>query len=73
MIIWNTRDVLLDETSITGERMSDIYVKGWMSGLYDDRQKTDVHYRLLLLFSMYIYLLTTYHNILIIHCFKAAK
>jgi len=46
VIIWNTRDVILDETSITGERMSDIYVKGWMSGLYDDRQKTDVHYRL---------------------------
>jgi len=46
VIIWNTRDVILDETSITGERMSDIYIKGWMSGLYDDRQKTDVHYRL---------------------------
>ena len=45
VIIWNTRDVVLDETSITGERMSDIYVKAWMSGMYDDRQKTDVHYR----------------------------
>lgn len=27
-VIWNTTDVTLDETSITGERMSDIYVKG---------------------------------------------
>ena len=25
--------------------MSDIYVKGWMTGLEDDIQKTDVHYR----------------------------
>lgn len=25
--------------------MSDIYVKGWMTGLEDDGQKTDVHYR----------------------------
>lgn len=48
VIIWNTKDVILDETSITGERMSDIYVRAWMSGMYDDRQKTDVHYRSLL-------------------------
>lgn len=27
-IIWNTKDVLLDDLSITGEKMSDIYVKG---------------------------------------------
>jgi len=53
VIIWNTRDVILDETSITGERMSDIYVKGWMSGLYDDRQKTDVHYRFICVFILY--------------------
>lgn len=43
-IIWNTKDVILDEESITGEQMSDIYVKGWMSGI-DEKQKTDVHYR----------------------------
>lgn len=29
VIIWNTKDVILDEKSITGEDMSDIYVKGW--------------------------------------------
>lgn len=28
VIIWNTKDVILDEKSITGEDMSDIYVKG---------------------------------------------
>jgi len=28
-IVWNTTDVLLDDTSITGENMSDIYVKGY--------------------------------------------
>ncbi|KAJ8781333.1 hypothetical protein J1605_011317 [Eschrichtius robustus] len=27
-IIWNTKDVILDDLSITGEKMSDIYVKG---------------------------------------------
>ena len=27
--MWNTTDVTLDETSITGEHMSDIYVKGY--------------------------------------------
>ncbi|XP_036979815.1 myoferlin [Acanthopagrus latus] len=44
-IVWNTTDVTLDETSITGENMSDIYVKGWMPGMEDQKQKTDVHYR----------------------------
>ncbi|XP_040034731.2 myoferlin [Gasterosteus aculeatus] len=44
-IIWNTTDVTLDERSITGEDMSDIYVKGWMSGMEDHKQQTDVHYR----------------------------
>ncbi|XP_062065628.1 dysferlin isoform X17 [Lepus europaeus] len=44
-IVWNTKDVILDDLSITGEKMSDIYVKGWMVGLEEHRQKTDVHYR----------------------------
>ncbi|XP_033757648.1 myoferlin-like isoform X3 [Pecten maximus] len=43
-IVWNTVDVVLDEESITGEQMSDIYVKGWISGI-DEKQETDVHYR----------------------------
>ncbi|XP_053166720.1 myoferlin isoform X2 [Hemicordylus capensis] len=45
VVIWNTKDVILDEKSITGEEMSDIYVKGWMPGHEDNKQKTDVHYR----------------------------
>ncbi|XP_069779523.1 dysferlin isoform X4 [Narcine bancroftii] len=44
-IIWNTYDVILDDFSITGEKMSDIYVKGWLLGYEDKKQKTDVHYR----------------------------
>uniref|UniRef100_A0A4W4HLA9 C2 domain-containing protein n=1 Tax=Electrophorus electricus TaxID=8005 RepID=A0A4W4HLA9_ELEEL len=44
-IIWNTSDVILDDVSVTGERMSDIYVKGWMQGHEGNKQKTDVHYR----------------------------
>ncbi|GFO37985.1 Fer-1-related [Plakobranchus ocellatus] len=44
VVIWNTKDVILEEESITGEKMSDIYLKGWMGGI-DEKQKTDVHYR----------------------------
>ncbi|XP_076027718.1 dysferlin isoform X3 [Genypterus blacodes] len=44
-IIWNTSDVILDDVSISGERMSDIYVKGWIHGHEHNKQKTDVHYR----------------------------
>ncbi|XP_064199854.1 dysferlin isoform X3 [Anguilla rostrata] len=44
-VIWNTSDVILDDVSVTGEKMSDIYVKGWMQGLEGNKQKTDVHYR----------------------------
>ncbi|XP_072112884.1 dysferlin isoform X1 [Mobula birostris] len=44
-IIWNTYDVILDDLSITGEKMSDIYVKGWLLGYEGNKQKTDVHYR----------------------------
>ncbi|XP_008284661.1 myoferlin isoform X2 [Stegastes partitus] len=44
-VVWNTTDVTLDDKSITGENMSDIYVKGWMPGMEEDKQKTDVHYR----------------------------
>ena len=44
VIIWNTVDVILEEESITGEKMSDIYVIGWMAGI-EEKQQTDVHYR----------------------------
>ncbi|KAM4864947.1 fer-1-like protein 6 [Thomomys bottae] len=43
--IWNTQDVILeDENIFTGQKSSDIYVKGWIKGLEDDKQETDVHY-----------------------------
>ncbi|XP_059174098.1 otoferlin-like isoform X2 [Physella acuta] len=44
-IIWNTDDVVLeDDAFFTGEKMSDIYVKGWIKGS-EDMQSTDIHYR----------------------------
>ncbi|XP_060603706.1 otoferlin-like isoform X2 [Ruditapes philippinarum] len=44
-IIWNTDDVVLeDDAFFTGEKMSDIYVKGWIKG-QEDMQSTDIHYR----------------------------
>ncbi|XP_078005284.1 fer-1-like protein 5 [Phascolarctos cinereus] len=44
-IIWETRSVDLQDINVTGERMSDIYIKGWMRDMEDDIQKTDIHYR----------------------------
>nr|CAH7741241.1 unnamed protein product [Callosobruchus chinensis] len=45
VIIWNTDDVVLeDDAFFTGEKMSDIYVKGWLKGP-EDCQCTDIHYR----------------------------
>ncbi|XP_074640585.1 otoferlin-like isoform X2 [Tubulanus polymorphus] len=44
-VIWNTDDVVLeDDAFFTGEKMSDIYVKGWLKGP-EDCQSTDIHYR----------------------------
>ncbi|XP_071557570.1 otoferlin [Temnothorax nylanderi] len=43
IIVWNTEDVPLTESQfLTGEKCSDIYVKGWIQ--YEDYQKTDIHY-----------------------------
>ncbi|KAG7207640.1 hypothetical protein KM043_009260 [Ampulex compressa] len=43
VIVWNTEDVPLVESQfLTGEKCSDIYVKGWI--LYEDYQRTDIHY-----------------------------
>ncbi|XP_024142370.1 fer-1-like protein 6 isoform X1 [Oryzias melastigma] len=45
IVIWNTEDVILEDSNfLTGQQSSDIYVKGWLKGLEDDRQETDVHY-----------------------------
>ncbi|NXE85453.1 MYOF protein, partial [Cochlearius cochlearius] len=44
-VVWNTRDVDLGDTNLAGQRMSDIYITGWLDGLEEQRQRTDVHYR----------------------------
>ncbi|GFV12267.1 otoferlin [Trichonephila clavipes] len=45
VIIWNTDEVILDDDAFfTGEKMSDIYVKGWLAKK-EDAQTTDIHYR----------------------------
>ncbi|OXB53184.1 hypothetical protein ASZ78_009279 [Callipepla squamata] len=46
-VVWNTRDVEPGDTSATGQRMSDIYVTGWLDGLEEQKQRTDVHYHVL--------------------------
>uniref|UniRef100_A0A672KN14 Fer-1-like protein 4 n=1 Tax=Sinocyclocheilus grahami TaxID=75366 RepID=A0A672KN14_SINGR len=45
VIIWNTDDVVLDDVNpFTGEPSSDIYIKGWIKGLENEKQETDVHF-----------------------------
>ncbi|XP_028415074.1 myoferlin-like [Dendronephthya gigantea] len=44
VIVWNTKDVYLQESNLAGEKMSDIYVKCWMAGI-NKKQSTDTHYR----------------------------
>ncbi|XP_068891409.1 myoferlin-like [Aphelocoma coerulescens] len=44
-VVWNVRDTELADTNLLGQRMSDIYVSGWLDGLPEQRQQTDVHYR----------------------------
>ena len=46
VVIYNTKDVILDDYNlITGEKTSDIYVKGYLCDRINEFQKTDVHYR----------------------------
>uniref|UniRef100_A0A672H7D0 Otoferlin n=1 Tax=Salarias fasciatus TaxID=181472 RepID=A0A672H7D0_SALFA len=45
VIIWNTDEVILeDDDYFTGEKSSDIFVRGWLKGHQEDKQDTDVHY-----------------------------
>ncbi|XP_048146002.1 LOW QUALITY PROTEIN: fer-1-like protein 5 [Corvus hawaiiensis] len=44
-VVWNVRDTELADTNLLGQRMSDIYVSGWLDGLPEQRQQTDIHYR----------------------------
>lgn len=43
-VIWNTTEVTLDETSITGENMSDIYVKGYGFEIIKINSLSDWHW-----------------------------
>ncbi|KAG5868130.1 hypothetical protein JTB14_031438 [Gonioctena quinquepunctata] len=45
IIIWNAEEILMGEDDFfTGERKSDIYIKGWLAES-SEAQFTDVHYR----------------------------
>ncbi|XP_072134947.1 otoferlin [Mobula birostris] len=45
LIVWNTDEVILeDDDYFTGEKSSDIFVRGWLKGQQEDKQDTDVHY-----------------------------
>uniref|UniRef100_A0A6Q2XVG7 Otoferlin n=1 Tax=Esox lucius TaxID=8010 RepID=A0A6Q2XVG7_ESOLU len=45
VVIWNTDEVILeDDDYFTGEKSSDIFVRGWLKGQQEDKQDTDVHY-----------------------------
>uniref|UniRef100_A0AAY5F3J1 C2 domain-containing protein n=1 Tax=Electrophorus electricus TaxID=8005 RepID=A0AAY5F3J1_ELEEL len=45
VIVWNTDEVILEDDDIfTGEKSSDIFVRGWLKGQQEDKQDTDVHY-----------------------------
>jgi hypothetical protein len=43
--VWNVRDCELTDEAITGEMMTDIYVRAWVDGMQSLQQNTDVHYR----------------------------
>uniref|UniRef100_A0A8C4LYA0 Otoferlin n=1 Tax=Equus asinus asinus TaxID=83772 RepID=A0A8C4LYA0_EQUAS len=45
VIVWNTDEVVLeDDDFFTGEKSSDIFVRGSVRGPLEDKQDTDVHY-----------------------------
>ncbi|XP_019065151.1 fer-1-like protein 5 isoform X2 [Fukomys damarensis] len=43
-VVWKTAQVDLVDEALSREKMSDIYIKGWLFGLEKDMQKTDIHY-----------------------------
>uniref|UniRef100_A0A8C9KWX2 C2 domain-containing protein n=1 Tax=Serinus canaria TaxID=9135 RepID=A0A8C9KWX2_SERCA len=44
-VVWNVRDTNPGDINLLGQHMSDIYVSGWLDGLPEQRQHTDIHYR----------------------------
>ncbi|EDV23443.1 uncharacterized protein TRIADDRAFT_27805, partial [Trichoplax adhaerens] len=46
VVIWNTEDVICnDHNMLSGEQMSDIYVKCWIKGHENNKQSTDIHHK----------------------------
>eukprot|EP01062_Namystynia_karyoxenos_P017525 TRINITY_DN16457_c0_g1_i2.p1 TRINITY_DN16457_c0_g1~~TRINITY_DN16457_c0_g1_i2.p1 ORF type:complete len:1674 (+),score=488.20 TRINITY_DN16457_c0_g1_i2:2249-7270(+) len=45
VILWNARNVYLQDTNIFGERMSDIMIKAFIPGSRQRVQESDVHHR----------------------------
>eukprot|EP00056_Hartaetosiga_gracilis_P007895 m.113633 g.113633 ORF g.113633 m.113633 type:complete len:2195 (+) comp12801_c0_seq2:42-6626(+) len=45
VIVYNTYEVPLNDTGLGGQKMSDIYVKGYLRGMENKKAKTDTHYR----------------------------
>ncbi|XP_004633299.1 fer-1-like protein 5 isoform X1 [Octodon degus] len=43
-VVWKTAHVDLVDEALSREKMSDIYIKGWLLGLEKDMQQTDIHY-----------------------------
>ncbi|XP_059716697.1 myoferlin-like [Haemorhous mexicanus] len=44
-VVWNVGDMDPGDINLLGQRMSDIYVSGWLDGLSEQQQHTDIHYR----------------------------
>ena len=66
VIVWNTDDfVLEDDAFFTGEKMSDIYVKGWIKGP-EEVQSTDIHYRLKICLQICYLYIRCFSSIIII-------
>ena len=45
VIVLDCKDVILEDKAITGQRMTDMFVRCYMRGLEDKKRDTDVHYR----------------------------
>lgn len=46
VIIYDIHDVRMMNTNfLTGDKTSDVFVRGWLNGPELDKQETDVHYR----------------------------
>jgi hypothetical protein len=51
LCIFSLQDVIFMDKNLAGQKMTDIYVRAFLRGMEDKRQKTDVHYRYTILSS----------------------